>query len=220
MSGGGGESQAARAHEVQPFSGCAAHRKQCRYAVGVSRCQPMGWPCKLLWTTQRRRGRAAPGPGAGTLPKQLDGRPRAGQRVYRRFRGNLRLRRDGRGLLPWQVYRLTRAEADTGPINSVNMVSLLAGPAQLSLSPLGPATFAVGFVEGECVPAPCCRWRVGPEFAPARVGSRSGHSVSPSLLRAHRPLRSSFPGGSAHHSPAGVAALSSGDPEALCRRGA
>ena len=66
----------------------------------------------------------------------------------------------------------------------------------------------------------CCHRRAGSEFEPAPVCPRSGRSVGTSFFPASRPLRSCLPGGSAHLSPAGVHALSSGGPEALCRRAA
>ena len=62
----------------------------------------------------------------------------------------------------------------------------------------------MGFFDGESVPV-----------RRSRACSRS--SASTSVLSARQFLRSSLPGGSARHSPAGVAVASSGRP--LCRRG-
>ena len=58
----------------------------------------------------------------------------------------------------------------------------------------------------------------GPEFVPVHAGFRSGRSVTTSFFRASQSLRSSLPGGMAHHSPAGVAVYPPFGP--LCRRGA
>ena len=68
----------------------------------------------------------------------------------------------------------------------------LSGPPSLSLSPLGPESL---FFVGE--------WHAGSR-SPSHFRPRSGHPVSTPILRVHRSLRSSLPGGSTPHSPAGV----------------